>query len=69
LYPLVFDDADKDERRMGMEAGWAWIRWSDETWVFTDYGITEGMKAGIEKAQYMDNLVIYMNIGKNNGRV
>ena len=50
LYPQVFDDADAEQRRMGMEAGWEYIRVADQIVVYHDYGITPGMMGGIERA-------------------
>ena len=63
LYPLVLDDATPEERRMGMEAGFAWghAAWlaagPSDTYgeflatvaVYVDRGVTSGMRAGIER--------------------
>lgn len=49
LYPQVYDDATPDERRAGMEAGFAWGAVADLIAVYADFGITLGMADGIER--------------------
>ena len=51
LYPQMLDDADEDERRMGIEAGLLIGRSADRTVVYTDRGISPGMKQGIKRAE------------------
>lgn len=48
--PGVLDDADPEERRMGIEAGLAWGELADATVVYVDRGISEGMRLGIAAA-------------------
>ena len=50
LYPQVLDDNNADDRRMGMDAGWEWIVVSNLLAVYTDRGISQGMKGAIGKA-------------------
>jgi len=50
LYPQIFDDAKPEERRAGMEAGFAWGDVADATVVYTDRGLTDGMREGIARA-------------------
>lgn len=47
----VLDDADPKERATGIEAGLAWGRMATLTVVYKDYGISEGMRTGIRRAQ------------------
>lgn len=48
----VLDDRIPDERRLGIEAGLAWGAEPDVlTAVYTDHGISRGMKLGIERAR------------------
>lgn len=47
----ILRDDVSDERSMGMEAGWAWFRVCDLVAVYTDRGLSGGMKAGIERAR------------------
>lgn len=43
----VLDDTRPDERRLGMQAGHAWIKKADAMVVYADYGVSDGMHAGI----------------------
>ena len=43
----VLDDEEPEERALGIKAGFAWRRVADATVVYTDYGVSDGMKAGI----------------------
>ena len=52
LYPLVLDDEDPGERYRGIKAGLAWGQHADLVAVYTDLGISTGMKLGIEAAKY-----------------
>lgn len=49
--PGVLDDADKAQRQLGMEAGFAWAKAADATVVYSDLGVTSGMKGGITRAE------------------
>jgi len=46
----VLNDLDPAERRLGMEAGFAWGDKADKTVVYTDLGMSSGMVAGVERA-------------------
>lgn len=46
----VLDDDIPEERAMGIEAGLDWGCVSEKTVVYTDHGISRGMRYGIEKA-------------------
>lgn len=50
LYPRVLDDGVKEERKLGMEAGWAWMLKADLVAFYTDRGVSNGMAAGLFKA-------------------
>lgn len=47
----VLDDSSPSERDIGLLAGWAWMHAAHLVAVYTDLGISPGMKAGIEKAE------------------
>lgn len=47
----ILDDTIPEERKLGIETGLAWGRMADATVVYTDLGITDGMKVGIERAR------------------
>jgi len=49
LYPLVLDDATPAERRMGMEAGFAWGEAAHVIAVYADHEVTDGMVDGFER--------------------
>jgi len=47
----ILDDKIPEERNLGIEAGLKWSKLSDATIVYTDLGISKGMKEGIERAK------------------
>ncbi|WP_066921398.1 hypothetical protein [Methylobacterium sp. CCH5-D2] len=49
--PGVLNDDDPAERRLGIAAGLAWGERADATVVFTDRGLTPGMREGIDRAR------------------
>ena len=48
--PDVLDDSDPAERQQGVAAGLAWGRIADATVVYTDLGISPGMRFGVQHA-------------------
>jgi hypothetical protein len=54
----VLNDDVEDERQLGIVAGFAWRRAAHVTVVYTDLGLSEGMKRGIEDACNLDNHAI-----------
>jgi hypothetical protein len=62
LYPQVLDDAEPDERRIGIEAGLAWGIHADATVVYTDKGISGGMKYGINRAIAEGRVIEYRSL-------
>lgn len=49
--PGILNDDDPDERLLGCEAGWAWLRVADKMAVYADRGISSGMRMAIELAK------------------
>lgn len=47
----ILDDTKSEERKMGIEAGLCWGKCADLTAVYVDYGITQGMQEGIDRAK------------------
>jgi hypothetical protein len=45
------NDDDPDERKLGIEAGFAWRGFADATVVYLDRGMSEGMIAGINDSK------------------
>lgn len=65
LFPQFYNDANPFERNTCMYAGWAWMRAADYIVVYTDYGISEGMRLGIEEAESCRCTIVYRQIGAN----
>lgn len=47
----ILDDSVPAERSLGIEAGLAWGKHAEATVVYTDLGMSSGMRIGIERAQ------------------
>lgn len=62
LYTQVLDDSQALERRTGIEAGLAWGEKAQATVVYTDLGITPGMRIGIDQARESGRPVIFRSI-------
>jgi len=62
LYTQCLDDNIKEERELGIKAGLEWGKNAIETIVYTDYGISNGMKIGISKAIEEGRLIHYRNL-------
>ena len=63
LYPQILDDADPEERALGIEAGLAWGPAAEATVVYTDRGISEGVEIGIARAWKEGRTVAYRRLG------
>lgn len=61
--PGVLDDTVPAERRLGIEAGFAWRSVADATVVYADLGITPGMAYGIEHAERCERDIEYRRLG------
>lgn len=48
--PGVLDDDKPEERKLGMEAGFTWGEVAQKVVIYTDLGISGGMRDGIERA-------------------
>lgn len=62
LYPQCLEDRDPSERKLGMEAGFAFKRVVEATVVYTDRGLSEGMKKGIELSEQLGHTVEYRQL-------
>lgn len=51
FYPLFLNDADAEERELGLQAGLDWLEAAEEIWVWSRAGITGGMKEELELAK------------------
>ena len=63
--PGVLDDTIPEERKLGMEAGFAIESRLDATVVYVDYGISGGMIEGILRAQKEGRPIEFRSILKN----
>ena len=50
LYTRALNDCNADERKQGMEAGFAWSELADKSVVYYDLGVSGGMREGISRA-------------------
>jgi len=64
LYTRVLDDRSALQRRQGIEAGLAWSDVSEATVVYSDYGISDGMREGIARAERAGRPIEYRRIGQ-----
>lgn len=65
----ILDDIDPAERLWGIEAGLAWDDAADLVAVYTDRGVSEGMKYGIARHEKAGRKVEYraLNVLKEQG--
>lgn len=49
--PGVLDDDKPEERRLGMEAGWEFMRAASRVAFYTDLGMSSGMQAALRRAE------------------
>lgn len=62
LHTQVLDDMQPDERSLGIEAGLAWYRVATKCVVYTDRGISGGMRKGLVLAMQNDVAVEYRSM-------
>jgi hypothetical protein len=61
--PGILDDTSQEERQVGMRAGFAWGEIADAIVVYTDLGITSGMKGGMTRARNRGQAVEERSLG------
>lgn len=64
FYTQVLRDEVSSERDLGMKAGFAWGKVAERVAVYSDLGISSGMKAGITRAEKQGLKVVYRRIGE-----
>jgi hypothetical protein len=62
LYPHVLNDQIKEERLKGLVCGFQWMAVCDLVAVYTDLGVSPGMKTGITRAKELDKLIEYRSL-------
>ena len=65
--PGILDDTDPEQRKLGMEAGWAWTEMADLIAVYTDFGESYGMVDGMAGALELDIPIVTRHIGRGGG--
>jgi hypothetical protein len=61
--PGVLDDTVPEERDRGIRAGLSWHKVSEATVVYTDRGISGGMRMGVDFARMKGKPVEYRSLG------
>lgn len=61
--PGVLDDDLPHDRARGIRAGFAWRKLTAKTVVYTDRGISGGMRYGVEHARDIGHPVEYRELG------
>ncbi len=61
--PGVLDDDKPEDRKLGMEAGFAYRPCAEATVVYTDLGMSPGMEAGIKDAELHNRPVERRSLG------
>jgi hypothetical protein len=51
--PGVLDDTNPEQRKLGINAGFAWNRFAEAVVVYEDLGVSSGMLLGIQRAEVM----------------
>ena len=54
---IILRNNESKERKLRIEADLAWMELADAIVVYTDLGITKGMKRGIERAKEIDKII------------
>lgn len=62
--PGVLDDNEPDERKLGILAGHAWFAVAQLCAVYTDYGVSFGMRTGMYAAEKFGVPISFRSIGK-----
>lgn len=60
--PGILDDTIPEERRLGIDAGLAWGDVADAVVVYTDHGVSQGMRYGIERHEAAGRAVEYRTL-------
>ena len=62
----ILDDKNKEERKLGIEAGLCWGVFAEKSVVYTDRGISEGMKIGMQNAEKMGRKIEMRKLKNDN---
>lgn len=65
--PGILDDANDEERQIGIRAGLSWLLVAEATVVYTDLGVSNGMEQGITAAKALGVSIEYRTLASFNG--
>lgn len=65
IYPRVLDDNRPAQRAAGIAAGHSWMKLASRVVVYTDYGVSSGMKSSIKLAERLGMPIERRSIGLN----
>lgn len=66
IIPLGLNDANPEERQIGIELGYDEWRFADAVVFYTDYGMSNGMQAAMDRVSNMKHLKVETRlIGEN----
>lgn len=57
FYTQYLDDTKLEEREIGINAGFAWGEKADIRAFYVDYGVSSGMKEGLQKAWHIQQII------------
>lgn len=60
LYPLILNEKDPAQRKLGLSFGLVWLTMCDEMWVFGEH-ISTGMQTEIDKARACHIPILYFS--------
>jgi hypothetical protein len=63
LYTQCLDDTVPEQRKLGIDAGFAWRHVASLTVAYRDLGISGGMRLGIDHANRIGQAVEYRKLG------
>ena len=66
LYTQMLDDRDPRERKLGIDAGFAWMETVLYVVVYVDRGISNGMRLGISNARNLGIPVFFRELRPTN---
>ncbi len=62
LYPQVLDDEDIIQREGGILAGFSWMAVAELVAVYTDLGISKGMRQGMRQAEELGIPIVFRDL-------
>ncbi len=65
LYTRVLDDTVKEERRQGIDAGFAWGQVAELRAFYIDRGMSKGMIEGLKEARRLKQLVVFRSFNRS----